>query len=111
MLEARQWGIFAVIGRGMGYQVKELNVNPGCRLSLQTHQHRAEIWHIIEGDPIVTVGKQTFVAPSGTSVYVPKGEVHRIAAQENLVRIVEIQLGDYLGEDDIVRLEDDYGRV
>jgi mannose-6-phosphate isomerase len=109
--EARPWGSWHVIDVASGYKIKRIHVNPGCRLSYQTHQHRSEHWVVIFGMATCTIEGETIVAGPGESVDVPQGARHRLAnlGQEELV-IVEVQHGPYTGEDDIVRLEDDYGR-
>jgi mannose-6-phosphate isomerase-like protein (cupin superfamily) len=86
-------------------------VNPGAKLSLQKHEHRAEHWVVVKGVAKVTCGEKTFSLKENQSTYIPKGEVHRLENQEGVdLEIIEIQTGDYLGEDDIIRLEDDYQR-
>lgn len=109
--EDRPWGSWHVIDVSEGYKIKRIHVTPGCRLSLQTHEHRSEHWVVVQGVATCTVGDVTKAAAHGECVDVPRGERHRIANEgtEELV-IVEVQLGDYTGEDDICRLEDDYGR-
>lgn len=107
----RPWGSYSILGTRNDIQTKQIIVNPNSRLSLQKHQHRREIWFVIEGNPTVEVGQDNFVASPGTVVIVEKNEVHRLSATDNQVVIIEVQIGDYLGEDDIVRLEDDYGRI
>ena len=109
--DQRPWGSWHVIDRGDGFQVKRLHVHPGSRLSLQTHQYRAEHWAVIQGVATATVGEETRRVPTGASIDVPLGAKHRLAndGDDELV-IIEVQLGEYTGEDDIVRLEDDYGR-
>ena len=107
----RPWGNYTVLGTKNDLQTKQIVVNPNSRLSLQKHEHRREIWFVIEGNPLIEVGEDSFVGSPGTVVVVEKNEVHRISATDNQVVIVEEQIGDYLGEDDIIRLEDDYGRI
>ncbi len=111
MFEQRPWGMFERIHEGSGYQVKCLEVAPGGRLSLQYHHHRSEHWVVVQGTPTVTVDDDVTVMHPGQSVDIPLGAVHRL---ENFgaepVQIIEIQRGDYLGEDDIVRVEDTYKR-
>lgn len=111
MFEQRPWGMFERIYEGGGYQVKCLEVAPGGRLSLQYHHHRSEHWVVVKGRPTVTVGDTAQVMEPGHSIDIPLGAVHRL---ENFgdepVQIIEIQRGDYLGEDDIVRVEDTYER-
>lgn len=112
----RPWGTYEVLASGRGYQVKRLTVLPGKRLSLQLHHKRSEDWVIAAGQAEITIGDQTEAAKTGDSFHVPLETQHRIAnpalagtGKEDLV-IIEVQLGDYLGEDDIVRLQDDFGR-
>ena len=109
--EERPWGSWHVIDEGIGYKVKRIHVNPGERLSYQTHEHRSEHWVVIFGVATCVIDGETIVAGSGHSVDVEQGAAHRITnlGSEELV-IVEVQRGGYTGEDDICRLEDDYGR-
>lgn len=110
MSEERPWGSYVVIGYGDSFKVKLITINPRSRLSLQKHQHRAEHWYIVDGKGTVTLnGVRTFVS-AGDQIYVPVGAIHRIEAHAEPVRFVELQTGTYFGEDDIERLEDDYGR-
>ena len=107
----RPWGYYDSIDNGNGFQVKRILVNPGAKLSLQKHGHRAEHWVVVKGKAQVTCGKKTFQLIENQSTYIPLGEVHRL---ENIgsipLEIIEIQTGDYLGEDDIIRIEDEYDR-
>ena len=109
--EQRPWGSWHVIDEGDGYKVKRIHVTAGQRLSYQTHEHRSEHWVVISGTATCVVNGETVVARSGQSVDIAQGAAHRItnAHDEELV-IIEVQRGDYTGEDDICRLEDDYGR-
>ncbi|WP_114424548.1 phosphomannose isomerase type II C-terminal cupin domain [Nocardioides houyundeii] len=109
--EERPWGSWHVIDDGQGYKVKRIHVNPGQRLSYQTHAHRSEHWVVIFGMATCVIDGETIVAGPGHSVDVPTGAAHRITNMhsEELV-IIEVQHGNYTGEDDICRLEDDYGR-
>jgi len=107
----RPWGYYDSIESGLGFQVKRIFVNPGAKLSLQKHNKRAEHWVIIKGIASITCGKEVFQLGVNQSTYIPKGEIHRLENQEEKpLEIIEIQTGDYLGEDDIIRLEDDYSR-
>jgi mannose-1-phosphate guanylyltransferase len=107
----RPWGYYDSIDADDGFQVKRILVNPGAKLSLQKHQHRAEHWVVVKGVAKVTCGDKTFSLKENQSTYIPKGEVHRLENTEEIdLEIIEIQTGDYLGEDDIIRLEDDYQR-
>jgi len=107
----RPWGRFDSIEDGEGYKVKNITVKPGESLSLQRHQHRAEHWVVVEGVAEVTCGDETFTLKQNESTYIPKGEIHRLSNPgRKVLKIIEIQTGDYLEEDDIERLEDHYGR-
>jgi mannose-1-phosphate guanylyltransferase len=107
----RPWGYYDSIDSGQGFQVKRISVNPCSKLSLQKHQHRSEHWVVINGIAQVTCGKKVFELKENQSAYIPKGEIHRLENREKTpLEIIEIQTGDYLGEDDIIRLEDDYER-
>ncbi|QIX25514.1 cupin domain-containing protein [Nocardioides sp. JQ2195] len=107
----RPWGSWHVLDENQGYKVKRIQVHPGQRLSYQTHKHRSEHWVIIFGIATCVIDDETIVAGPGESIDVPVGAAHRITNEhsEELV-IVEVQHGAYTGEDDITRLEDDYGR-
>jgi mannose-6-phosphate isomerase-like protein (cupin superfamily) len=107
----RPWGSWEVLDLGPGYKVKRITVAPDSRLSLQTHAHRAEHWLVVVGVATCTVGTDRTLVGPGRHVFVPRGTVHRIAndGPDELI-IVEVQVGAYTGEDDIVRLQDDYGR-
>jgi len=109
--EDRPWGSWQVLDVAPGYKVKRLTVLPGGRLSLQRHARRSEHWVVVSGVATSWVGPTVQVAGVGHRVDVPCGVAHRLANDEDdpLV-IIEVQLGDYTGEDDIVRLADDYGR-
>tara|TARA_B100000787_G_C16157235_1_gene279568 strand:+ start:1 stop:819 length:819 start_codon:yes stop_codon:yes gene_type:complete len=107
----RPWGYYDSIDIGDNFQVKRILVNPGAKLSLQKHRHRAEHWVIVSGVAKITCGKKTFSLEKNQSTYIPKGEIHRLEnLGKNPLEIIEIQTGNYLGEDDIIRLEDDYKR-
>ncbi len=109
--ETRPWGSWHVIDVAEGYKIKRIHVNPGCRLSYQTHEHRSEHWVVVFGTATCTIDDEVTVAGPGSTVDVPQGAKHRLANEgsEELV-IVEVQRGAYTGEDDICRLDDDYGR-
>lgn len=97
---------------GPGFQVKRLTVNPGAVLSLQMHHQRAEHWVVVSGNARVTIGEEQFTLLENESTYVPVGVRHRLENPEDVpLEIVEVQSGDYLGEDDIVRFEDRYDRI
>lgn len=107
----RPWGSYDNIDSDDGFQVKRLIVNPGAVLSLQKHACRAEHWTVVRGQARITLDDREFDLKVNESTYVPIGAVHRIANPcDEPVHIIEVQCGDYLGEDDIVRLEDNYGR-
>jgi mannose-1-phosphate guanylyltransferase/mannose-6-phosphate isomerase len=107
----RPWGNYQSLDRGERYQVKRIVVNPGGRLSLQKHAHRAEHWIVVRGTALVTIGKEKKTLKENESVYVPLGAVHRLENPgTSPVELIEVQSGNYLGEDDIVRLEDAYQR-
>jgi mannose-6-phosphate isomerase-like protein (cupin superfamily) len=109
--EIRPWGSWEVIDEGDGYKVKRIHVTPGCRLSYQMHDHRSEHWVILSGVATCTIDGETLVAYEGHTVDVPQGAKHRLANLGKIeLVIIEVQRGKYTGEDDIVRLEDDYGR-
>ncbi len=107
----RPWGYYEGIDAGDRYQVKQIEVNPGASLSLQKHHHRAEHWIVVSGTGRVTRGEEVFDLTENQSTYIPIGATHRLENFGEIpLRIIEIQSGSYLGEDDIVRLEDNYGR-
>jgi mannose-1-phosphate guanylyltransferase/mannose-6-phosphate isomerase len=109
---ARPWGWYDSIDVGERFQVKRIGVKPGASLSLQKHHHRAEHWIVVKGTAQVTRGNETFLLTENQSTYIPIGEIHRLHNPGKVdVEIIEVQSGSYLGEDDIVRLEDDYGRI
>lgn len=108
----RPWGWFETLRLGAGFQVKLLAVVPGGRLSLQKHAHRAEHWVVVRGVAEVDLDGRRLVLHSTQSVDIPLGAVHRLAnSGDQPLEVIEVQSGAYLGEDDIVRLEDAYGRV
>lgn len=109
--EHRPWGSWHVIDVADGYKIKRIHVDPGCRLSYQTHQHRSEHWVVVFGTATCTIDGRVIIVGPGATVDVPQGAKHRLANEgvEELV-VVEVQRGAYTGEDDICRLEDDYGR-
>jgi mannose-6-phosphate isomerase len=110
--DTRPWGSWHVLDEADGYKVKRIVVTPGARLSLQRHEHRAEHWFVVRGTATCTVGDATAVLVSGESIDVAVGQAHRIANQgDDTLVLIEVQRGSYTGEDDIIRLEDDYGRT
>ena len=107
----RPWGEFDSIGHGARYQVKKITVNPGARLSLQLHHYRAEHWIVVKGTAKVTNGDETYFLTENQSTYIPVGQKHSLENPGKLpLELIEVQSGSYLGEDDIVRFVDDYGR-
>jgi mannose-1-phosphate guanylyltransferase / mannose-6-phosphate isomerase len=107
----RPWGSFQSVHQGERFQVKSLTIAPGAQLSLQKHHHRAEHWVVVRGTALVTRGDETLHVYENQSIYIPMGTVHRLSNPGKLpLEIIEVQSGSYLGEDDIVRLEDSYGR-
>jgi mannose-1-phosphate guanylyltransferase/mannose-6-phosphate isomerase len=108
----RPWGWYDSIDGGERFKVKRIGVNPNASLSLQKHHHRAEHWIVVKGTAEVTCGERVLVLTENQSTYIPLGEVHRLANPGNVpLEIIEVQSGSYLGEDDIVRFEDQYGRA
>ncbi|ALE52204.1 mannose-1-phosphate guanyltransferase [Candidatus Thioglobus autotrophicus] len=108
----RPWGYYDSIDRGEGFQVKRILVNPGQKLSLQKHNHRSEHWVVVKGKAQVTCGEKTFQLIENQSTYISLGKVHRLENIEDTpLEIIEIQTGSYLGEDDIIRIDDDYERA
>jgi mannose-6-phosphate isomerase-like protein (cupin superfamily) len=109
--DSRPWGDWEVLDTGEGYAVKRIRVSPGGRLSLQTHEHRAEHWFVVSGTAHVTIGERLLDLAPGQSVNIDIGEVHRIENPgHEVVVIIELQRGAILRESDIVRIEDQYGR-
>jgi mannose-1-phosphate guanylyltransferase/mannose-6-phosphate isomerase len=107
----RPWGWFDSIDEDKQFKVKRVMVKPGASLSLQKHHHRAEHWIVVKGTAEITKGDKVFLLTENQSTYIPLGEVHRLANPGTLpLEIIEVQSGSYLGEDDIVRFEDTYGR-
>ena len=107
----RPWGFYIVLADQPDLKIKKIIVFPGKRLSLQSHQRRSEHWHIVSGEAVVTVDDNRIPLKAGGSVDIPVGAKHRVEnpGPEDL-SFVEVQRGDYFGEDDIERFEDDYGR-
>lgn len=110
--EERPWGNFTVLDETESCKVKRIEVTPGARLSYQKHQHRAEHWFVVAGVATVTLDGKEVTVKAGEAIDIPTGAAHRVANMEaeNLV-FIEVQRGNYFGEDDIIRLEDDFGRV
>jgi mannose-1-phosphate guanylyltransferase len=108
----RPWGYFDLIDTGNGFQVKRILVKPGKKLSLQKHLHRAEHWVVISGKASITCGTKNYILNKNQSAFIPRGAIHRLENREKSpLEIIEIQTGDYFGEDDIIRIEDDFSRV
>ncbi len=110
--ETRPWGWFLIIDEGNRYKVKKIQVNSGAKLSLQMHHHRAEHWVVVKGTALVEVDNDEIILHENQSTYIPIGSTHRLSNPGSMpLQIIEIQSGMYLGEDDIVRFEDSYGRI
>jgi mannose-6-phosphate isomerase len=110
--ETRPWGSFYILDEGVGFKVKRIVVNPGGRLSLQSHKHRGEHWTVVAGIATVTVGDAVQDLTRSQSIDIPKGCKHRLENNhDGMVEIIEVQFGDYLGEDDIIRYDDVYNRT
>ena len=109
--DRRPWGSYTVLEEDRGFKVKRIEVLPGKRLSYQKHAQRAEHWFVVEGTAKVTLDDREITVRAGEAIDIPIGAAHRVENpdDENLV-FIEVQRGSYLGEDDIVRLQDDYGR-
>ena len=108
----RPWGDYEGIDLGERYQVKRITVRPGASLSLQMHHHRAEHWIVVSGTAKVTRGEGEFLLSENESTYIPIGVTHRLVNPGQVpLEIIEVQSGSYLGEDDIVRFDDEYGRT
>ncbi len=108
----RPWGYYLVLHEEAGYKVKQFVVRPGSRMSLQRHRRRTEHWQVVRGEAAVTRGEEIVRLLPGGSIDIPLGALHRVESvgKENLV-VIEVQMGEYVGEDDIERFEDDYGRA
>ena len=107
----RPWGSYEGIDEGARYQVKRIKVKPGGVLSLQSHQHRSEHWIVVKGAGLVTRAEEVFTLGENESAYIPRGVKHRLENPgETPLELIEVQVGSYLGEDDIERFDDVYGR-
>jgi mannose-1-phosphate guanylyltransferase len=108
----RPWGTYTILGEGNGFKIKRIEVKPQARLSLQMHHHRSEHWIVVSGTAVVQNGDQETLLHTNQSTYIPAGHHHRLhnPGVIDLV-MIEVQSGQYLGEDDIVRFDDQYGRV
>ncbi len=110
--DERPWGNYTVLDEAAGYKVKRIEVLPGKRLSYQRHARRSEHWMVVAGTGKVTIDGRDIAVLAGTAVDIPSGAAHRIESDATGTLVfIEVQRGDYFGEDDIVRLEDDFGRV
>lgn len=108
----RPWGVYDSIGNGKRYQVKRITVKPGAKLSVQMHHHRAEHWIVVSGTAQITNGDKTYLLSENQSTYIPVGQIHALENPGKIpLELIEVQSGGYLGEDDIVRFEDLYGRA
>lgn len=107
----RPWGWFDILENDNFFKVKRLFIKPKSSLSLQSHQHRSEHWVVISGIASIVIGKKTLELKENESIYIQKNEIHRLANNTNMpLEIIEVQTGEYLGEDDIKRFRDNYGR-
>ena len=110
--DERPWGRYEVLEEQPGFKVKVLEVKPGARLSLQRHARREEHWVVVKGVADVVCGDRELQLQKGEHIHIPTATNHRVGnSGTDLLTIIEVQLGDYLGEDDIVRLQDDYQRM
>lgn len=108
----RPWGVFQVLDDALTHKVKRLEVQPGRRLSYQRHQHRAEHWFVVAGSGVVTLDGTEIAIAAGAAIDIGRGAAHRIAnVGETKLVFIEVQHGESFGEDDIERLEDDFGRA
>lgn len=108
----RPWGTYTVLEENSHYKIKRIEVLPGQRLSLQKHHHRSEHWIVVSGTALVTCGENEFVVNINESTFIPIGEQHRLENPGKIpLVIIEVQSGEYLGEDDIIRYQDDYQRA
>ena len=111
MKEERPWGWYDVIDEGDRYKVKNIEVKPGSSLSLQQHHHRTEHWIVVIGTAEVEIDSEKFIIGENKSIYIPLGSTHRLSNPGKIPLIlIEVQSGSYLKEDDIVRIDDMYGR-
>lgn len=110
MKESRPWGYYKILGESDISKTKYIHVLPNQKLSYQKHKFRSEHWFILSGNPLVTINDEVKILSPGSSIDIKCGDLHRIQAQDSAVEFIEVQTGTYFGEDDIVRIEDDYGR-
>ena len=110
--DRRPWGTFTVIDEGENFKVKRIEVLPGKRLSYQKHAQRAEHWVVVQGTAKVTLDDRDIIVTTGQAIDIAVGSAHRVEnPRDELLIFIEVQRGSYLGEDDIVRLQDDFGRA
>jgi len=110
--DERPWGRYEVVEERPGFKVKVLEIKPGARLSLQRHSRRGEHWVVVEGTADVICGEREIKLKKGEHIHIPPDTNHRLGnSSEHPLALVEVQLGDYLGEDDIIRISDDYQRA
>lgn len=111
--EQRPWGSFTILDEGENYKVKRIEVLPGKRLSYQRHSHRAEHWFVVQGIAKVTLNGSDLLVETGGAIDISTGSAHRVENpdESELLVFIETQTGDYFGEDDIERMEDDFGRI
>ncbi|MCY7392503.1 MAG: cupin domain-containing protein [Leptolyngbyaceae cyanobacterium CAN_BIN12] len=110
--EPRPWGSFTILEEGRGYKIKRIEVKSGHRLSLQMHHHRSEHWIVVSGTAKVVCGDEELILHSNQSTYVPQCTAHRLENPGVIpLVLIEVQNGEYLGEDDIIRFQDDYART
>jgi mannose-1-phosphate guanylyltransferase/mannose-6-phosphate isomerase len=108
----RPWGTYTVLEDGANFKIKRIVVNPGAKLSMQMHKHRSEHWVVVSGMATITNGDMEFTLQANQSTYIPQTHKHRLANMgSEPLAIIEVQCGDYVGEDDIVRFDDSYGRA
>jgi len=108
----RPWGSYTILENAQGYKMKRIEVNPGASLSLQSHQHRSEHWIVVSGTATVTRNDAMEIIAKNESTYIPIGTKHRLQNKGKIpLQMIEVQVGDYLEEDDIERFDDVYGRV
>jgi mannose-1-phosphate guanylyltransferase/mannose-6-phosphate isomerase len=112
VLVYKPWGTYKTILKGKNYQVKEIVINPESSISLQKHKYRSEHWIIVEGEGLITHNNQKITLSVNQEIFIPKGTKHRITnKKKSSLKFIEVQIGKYLGEDDIIRYVDQYGRV
>jgi len=111
-IDRRPWGTFTVLDEGDNFKVKRIEVLPGKRLSYQKHSQRAEHWVVVQGTARVTLDDRNHIVSAGEAIDIAIGSAHRVENPgDELLVFIEVQRGNYLGEDDIVRLQDDFGRA